>query len=317
MTYWGSMLATLVVLLALMISSWYVSIEPVHFDIKKVALQRAKKTSMRQLPTGYAYTSTLAHITETLLTKPGGYISNDVFPPGVLLDNIKNWEFGALVMLRDGSMALRNHFARSQSQSYEDQDLAKAEPYFNYTNDSWVLPSSEDEYQKGLDSLNRYMKRLGNGKGKHAGYFYSRADNLRQYIEVVEKRLGGLSARLSASTKFIKQNNLSQRNTLNTKTEWLEIDDIFYEARGSAWALVHILRAIEYDFREILINKHALQNMHRIIRELENSLSPTMSPLILNGNGFGLFANYSLTMANYITRANAATLDLRDIMMRG
>jgi hypothetical protein len=39
--------------------------------------------------------------------------------------------------------------------------------------------------------------------------------------------------------------------------------------------------------------------------------------MILNGDGFGILANYSLTMATYITRANAATLDLRDIMMRG
>jgi hypothetical protein len=39
--------------------------------------------------------------------------------------------------------------------------------------------------------------------------------------------------------------------------------------------------------------------------------------MILNGSGYGLFANYSLTMANYISRANAAALDLRDIMNRG
>jgi len=33
--------------------------------------------------------------------------------------------------------------------------------------------------------------------------------------------------------------------------------------------------------------------------------------------GYGLFANYSLTMATYIARCNAAALDLRDIMNRG
>jgi hypothetical protein len=37
----------------------------------------------------------------------------------------------------------------------------------------------------------------------------------------------------------------------------------------------------------------------------------------LNGDGFGIFANYSLAMANYISRANAAALDLRDVMNRG
>jgi hypothetical protein len=50
---------------------------------------------------------------------------------------------------------------------------------------------------------------------------------------------------------------------------------------------------------------------------MENSLGPILSPMILDGGGFGLFANYSLTMANYIARANAAALDLRDLMNRG
>jgi len=39
--------------------------------------------------------------------------------------------------------------------------------------------------------------------------------------------------------------------------------------------------------------------------------------MILNGNGFGMLANYSLAMANYVARANAAALDLRDVMNRG
>jgi hypothetical protein len=37
----------------------------------------------------------------------------------------------------------------------------------------------------------------------------------------------------------------------------MEIDDVFFEARGSAWALLHILRAIEADFGSVLENKNA------------------------------------------------------------
>ena len=39
------------------------------------------------------------------------------------------------------------------------------------------------------------------------------------------------------------------------KTPWLEIDDVFFEARGSAWALLHILRAIEKILVQFLIIK--------------------------------------------------------------
>ncbi|MDO2103096.1 DUF2333 family protein, partial [Escherichia coli] len=70
-------------------------------------------------------------VVDTLLTKPGGYISNDIFPPGIWMDNMPSWEYGVLVQVRDISRALRKDFARSQSQSTEDADLARAEPRFN------------------------------------------------------------------------------------------------------------------------------------------------------------------------------------------
>jgi hypothetical protein len=39
--------------------------------------------------------------------------------------------------------------------------------------------------------------------------------------------------------------------------------------------------------------------------------------MILNGSGFGLWANHSLVMASYLTRANAAIVDLRDLLAQG
>jgi hypothetical protein len=39
--------------------------------------------------------------------------------------------------------------------------------------------------------------------------------------------------------------------------------------------------------------------------------------MILNGSGFGLWANHSLVMANYISRANAALIDLRELLAQG
>ena len=41
------------------------------------------------------------------------------------------------------------------------------------------------------------------------------------------------------------------------------------------------------------------------------------SPVILNGSGFGLFANHSLVMANYLARANAAVINLRELLDQG
>jgi hypothetical protein len=39
--------------------------------------------------------------------------------------------------------------------------------------------------------------------------------------------------------------------------------------------------------------------------------------MMLNGHGFGYVANHSLVLASYISRANAAVLDLRILLQQG
>ena len=102
-----------------------------------------------------------------------------------------------------------------------------------------------------------------------------------------------------------------------SKTPWTKIDDNFYEARGTAWALIQFMRAAEIDFRSVLEKKNALPSFRQIIRELEATQQPLRSPLILNGSGLGMFANHSLVMSSYITRANAAVADLRTLLADG
>jgi hypothetical protein len=284
-----------------------------RFDVVGEALKASGAKNPKELPLGYTYATALIEIANTLLNKPGGFLANDMFPPAVFEDNMPNWEYGALTALRDGTSALRNHIARAQSQSKEDGDLAKAEPMFYFDHRSWQLPSSESEYSKGIEAMERYRERIV----RRDAQFYSRADNLRQYLEILEKRLGSLSNRLSASAGDARQVSLDDKQPIATKTSWWNIDDVFFEARGYCWATIHILRAVEYDFRDILGNKTALVSLQSIIHELEDGQAPFLSPVILNGGGFGLFANYSLTLANYIARANAATLDLRNLLQQG
>ena len=57
--------------------------------------------------------------------------------------------------------------------------------------------------------------------------------------------------------------------------------------------------------------------LKQVIRELEEAQKSVGSPVILNGTPFGFFANHSLVMANYVSRANAAILDLRKLLERG
>ena len=58
-------------------------------------------------------------------------------------------------------------------------------------------------------------------------------------------------------------------------------------------------------------------SLKQIIRELENTQAFIWSPIILNGTGFGPMANHSLIMASYISRANAAIIDRRNLLLQG
>lgn len=322
---WLSLPVVIIILLLLGLG-WYWSDEPDSFDVREAAKTKAPESTAK-ITIGSYTTSTVIVAMETLLNKPGGYLSNDKLPPSIFLDNIPNWEFGVLVQVRDLTRSMRNDYSRSQSQSTEDVDLIIAEPQFNFDSESWFLPATESEYREGIEALYGYLERLQNPENPEA-QFYARADNLKDWLNQVEKRLGSLSQRLSASVGQSRLNtdlagdpeaaqSTQSAQQLDVKTPWFEIDDVFFETRGAAWALIHFLKAVELDFESILIKKNALISLRQIIRELEATQEPLWSPMVLNGSGFGLFANHSLVMASYISRANAAVIDLRSLLEQG
>ena len=320
------LLPVLIVLLVFAIIMLYVDKEPDRFDVSRVAGNHAEQHA-HAVVTGYTTTATLIRVGEILLQKRGGYLSNDVMPPWVFLDNIPNWEFGVVTQMRDLARVLRNDFSRSQTQSTEDVDLSVAEPQLHFDTESWIIPRTEAEYDKGLEALEDYLTRLSDPADPDA-QFFARADNLRDWLGLVEKRLGSLSQRLSASVGQERINtdlsgdpearqSTAAPNEIQVKTPWLLIDDVFFEARCTSWALIHFLHAMEVDFKDVLKKKNATASYLQIIRELEASQERLKAPMVFNGNAFGMFANHSLVMANYISRANAAIIDLRNLLTEG
>lgn len=322
----GVGLSAILVVVLVMILGIYWSREPALFSVKKNT-EKILADSQAQMVTGSVTTATLITISETLLEKPGGFLSNDITPPGILLDNMPNWEYAVLVQVRDLARAMRESFSRSQSQSQEDPDLSKAEPRLNFSRNSWAVPASESEYRDGIKYLRAYLARLDDTESPNS-QFYARADNLRYWLGSVESRLGSLSQRLSSSVgkqqldidlagdKSAQQSTTAPGEVL-LKTPWHKVDDVFYEARGTTWALIHFLKAVEIDFKDVLDNKNALVSLRQLRRELEDSQLRIYSPIILNGKGFGVVANHSLVMASYISRANAAIFDLRELLSKG
>ncbi len=320
----GMFIVTLLILSLLLMFYW--SREPAPFDVNTNAQAYADEIGA-EMVTGFTTTATLSQLMKTLLDKPGGFIENDRMPPGVMMDNMPNWEFGVLVQARDMALALRNDLSRSQSQSAEDQDLVNTATKFHTDSNLWILPPAESQYKDGIKTLDKYLGRLSSTSQNNA-QFYARADNLGDWLDLVKKRLGSLAQQLSSSvgreqldTSLAGDKNATQ-STPNAesnyvKTSWFKIDDVFYEARGQTYALIHLLRAIEVDFSDVLKDKNALISLRQIIRELEGTQQAIWSPVILNGKGFGFVTNHSLVMASYISRANAALIDLENLLKQG
>ncbi|MGO4891899.1 DUF2333 family protein [Flavobacterium sp. W21_SRS_FM6] len=324
-TKWIALFCGILLLLMWLISI-FCSVEPDLFEPAEFSQQQAQSNNEKLVP-GYIMTTTLIAVSESLLNKSGGYLSNDVMPPSVMMDDMPSWEFGVLEMTRDLALAMRKDLSRSQSQSIENSYLTKAQPLFNNNHLDWILPSAESRYQEGIDYLYQYRASLSD-VSQGQGQFYARADNLRDWLKQVEKRLGSLSQRLSASvgqerldTSLAGDAQATQSTPtakqLVDKTSWWQLDDTFYEARGASWALLHFLKAVEADFGDVLEKKNAQISLQQIVRELEATQEPIWSPFILNGSGFGLLANHSLVMANYISRANAALIELSELLNQG
>ncbi|MCY4044610.1 MAG: DUF2333 family protein [Cellvibrionales bacterium] len=314
------------VCLALWCIAFYWSLEPDNLDVRKLTEKESESLNV-PIVTGSYTTATLIAVIETMLEKPGGFISNDIMVPGVLMDNMPNWEYGVLIQSRDMLRAMRDYMSRSQSQSKEDPNLREAESRLNIDHTAWAMPDAQDQYRESVSNLRTYMARLGEPSARDA-QFYARADNLSFWLSLVESRLGNLSQRLTASVGRKQLNTAlsldpdAKQSTPThvedyVKTPWVKVDDVFYESRGSTWALIQLMKAIQIDFKDVLAKKNAHVSFAQIIRELEATQQTVMAPWVMNGTGFGLLANYSLVMASYISRANAAVIDLRDLLQRG
>lgn len=242
-----------------------------------------------------------------LTDKPGGYLDNDLLPPGSLVDNLPAWERGVLAQSRDLVAILRGDPATSVPGT---EDLAEAAEALAVYPGAWSLPSAEGEFGRARSALRRQADRLG---GRDGAALVMREAHLASWLGIAERRLGGLTARLNAA-RLIAGSPAVASSTDAAGTSWALVDDVFYEARGSSWALLHLLKAIEVDFGGLLARRRADLGLRAAIHELEATQQPLLSPVVLNGAGFGPFANHSLVLANYLNRARADLAEVRALL---
>jgi hypothetical protein len=280
-------------LLAVVLLGWFWSLEPAPLQVAALPALDGRQT----LVTGIATTRMLQASVQTLLDKPGGYLGNDLLPPGVWLDNMAAWERGAMSASRDLVRAMRRDFTHAPDVALEDADLLRAEPRLFFSGSDWL--TTEDEYRRGIFALDSYAQRLDSLPP--TAQFHARADSLARWLQDVEARLDAHVAALGAATA-----------AGDARTHWRLIDDNFYEARGYAWALRGQQEAIAADFAPVIKEAGAEGLQQLVMTELDGTQKPVRSPLVMNGSEYGVVANHSLVMAGYLARTRMAVQQMRE-----
>lgn len=295
----GLAVAYLVVVLALGV--WW-SRPPAAVDVERAVAERraAVGEPTATAARGAVTVATLMTLVDTLLDKPGGYLRNDMAPPGVWLDNMPAWEYGVLEQARGLASALPVMLDE------EPAMLGEVRESLAHHSRDWLYPGTEQQLAQAREGLGEM---LAGFTGEGAG-FVADGEGLSRWLEQVAERLDAHSQRLSASVAEREMVRLLDVEALPDKTPWHRVDDVFFEARGSGWALLHLLDGVRRDHADLIAAADATARWERLRAELARTQRRLWSPVVLNGSGFGLFANHSLVMAHYLTQARdlAATL---------
>nr|WP_298415495.1 DUF2333 family protein [uncultured Halomonas sp.] len=297
---WKPLLILLVLYLVICmgLGIWW-SQRPDDFDVTQAVLEQREQPK-EPGARGTVMTATLNTTIETLLEKPGGYIRNDKLPPGVWLDNMPSWEYGVLSQARLLTRALP---------SFGDGDtslLNDAADALDSDSRDWLFPGAEEPYRRALITLHGYLLSFNN---PGMSGFADNGDALAQWLRDAGKALDELTRRLSASVddpEALRELGVDE-SELPDATPWLQIDNTFFVARGETWALLHYLQAVEQDYADVIAKAGGEEALGRLIAELKLAQRRLWSPVILNGTGFGMFANHSLLLANYIQNAAKLT----------
>ena len=309
---------------------------PPTFDVEEAARNMAVAKEHRMpdqaLPKGYRTVSTMITLVDQLMTKPGGYQSNDIFPVTRIPDNMRNWEYGYVIQIRVLTQGLRFDLGRAGVNAVDHEELREAEARFNFKHANWVLPSSEQQYKEGQAFLEAYLDKL-NSASSPGQYFAPRNDQLISWLERQKNMLGSYTTLLQDNIGTVtfdtgiltseplptdevvsgdaETGAVANKDGEDTLNGFFERDDVFYQVRGGVYALYHAMLAVRTDAKDTINSNNAMGIMNRVLNELEMANKPMRSPMVLSGSEYGIIQNHSLVLAGHLAKAHLAIQELQ------
>ncbi|HEX5682315.1 MAG TPA: DUF2333 family protein [Desulfobacterales bacterium] len=308
------LLKTLIVILLVILLAWpvtfgivwglnqaYTAIDPTRFPFSESTIQGILQKTKANAPEpekGIALSRAMTARLEAELDSPLGWSVNDLWvSPTRWLDNRGNRQKGVIFATRMLVTFFATHLAKYGQVDAENEFLKAArEKHFAFTEESWWLPSSESEYQKGLELIRKYDAALAQGKA----VFNMRSDDLYNLFTFI------------LSNQFLDQ----PMGLLVQATEsvpYTELDDRIYYSQGVILVLRDFMGTL-VELYPVIRSKGGDENINIAFNEMERIC--TFDPLVvLRGRHDSVMADHRGKMASYLIsireRLNDAAQSIR------
>ncbi len=270
-------------------------------SLDKSIVQILKTTSPNSPPAkkGVALCEAMINRLEDELNSRFGWTVNDIIiSPTAWPDNRDNRQRGVIFATRLLVNFFATNFAKYGGAGAEDEDLKKArEQYFAFSPDSWWFPSSEYQYEKGIEAVRKYEKKL---LAKEA-VFNVRSDKLYSLFSFI------------LSPEFLDQ-PLGLLVEPNEKVKYTELDDRIYYTQGVVLVLRDFLHVLVHLYPEIE-SRGGKDNLD-LAFDAMNKIC-TFDPLIvLRGAHDSIFADHRGKMARYLITVRERLRDVTSSLNR-
>lgn len=238
-----------------------------------------------------------------------GWVANDPwFMPTSMLDNMPNFQQGMVGALSRFALEMTDQIGRVRGSSQADADLEKAAGLLKYPGNVWIFDfstslaptaTSEAQYRSATRALERYNERLSGG----TAVFERRADNLLGTLDRFAADLGSLSA--------VVDKSLSDLSTFSTKA-----DDVFYQNKGRLYAYFILLKAMERDFSNVIVEKEVQSAWEQMLVSIQQAA--TMDPpVVINGSPDALILPSHLAAQGfYLLRARTQLREIANVLLK-
>ncbi|MSP20795.1 MAG: DUF2333 family protein [Alphaproteobacteria bacterium] len=240
----------------------------------------------------------------------GHWTANDpFFMPGSALDNMPAFQQGIVQALARFGFELTDQIGRVRGSSRTDPDLQEAAGLLQYSGNKWIFDfstslaptaTSEAQYTRARRALIDYNQRLSQGQA----VFERRADNLQATLDRIALDIGSSSATLDQAVA--------------NPHGWFDMraDDIFYGVKGQMYAYYLILRELQKDFANVIVERDLQGAYAQLLDSMAHAAG--LSPwVVVNGAPDAQFeASHLASEGFYLMRSRTQLREITTILQK-